>query len=200
MLIVYTNDAGEAVRVEIDATLSETPTTSATLSEEPVDGIASISDHAIPDLEEVTFECVVTNTPLRVSSTHMDGVGGGERPLGNTGAVTLQFDTPFNRVRAVYEELRAMVRRGQVARFTTELRDYESFRIADLSVTVSTEDELNFSLTIRETIFASVEVVDAPVPRAPRERNARSRGAQQPEQAEVTGANRSVLDRLLVRR
>lgn len=50
--------------LEIEATLSEQHSMTATVSKFPVEGGAIVSDHIVNDPEKVSLECFISNTPI----------------------------------------------------------------------------------------------------------------------------------------
>jgi hypothetical protein len=64
------------VSIEFDATVRELHTSSVTLTEHPVEKGANISDHVRPELTHLTCEALVTNHPIRLPRTNMQGVSG----------------------------------------------------------------------------------------------------------------------------
>jgi hypothetical protein len=126
MLITYEKN-GAVVEIEFDAVLRLTPNTSSTATSHPVQKGAPISDHVRPEPLRLSVEAMVTNTPIKVPRTQMNGVTGTvtsqgmdvristvvgpgvRQPSSVTVPVTaLRFSDKFDRVRDVYRELRAI--------------------------------------------------------------------------------------------
>lgn len=157
MLITYER-SGATVDVEFDAMVRIVPTTSAMVTSHPVERGANINDHVRPDPVRLSVEAWVTNTPLKVPTTQMDGVQGAVRAESMTVPVStvialgvrvesslvqsveaLRFDGRFDRVRKVYQELRAIQEAGQPVSIRHRinpdalLEDYDDMVIVNLS-------------------------------------------------------------------
>lgn len=63
--------------VAFDATIQESHASTATIPTHPVEQGADIADHVRVGLDQFTAEAFVTNTPIDVPDTQMDGVTGG---------------------------------------------------------------------------------------------------------------------------
>ncbi len=154
---------GALVTISFDATVREAHLSSTTVTEHPVEKGGNISDHARPELDRITVDVMVTNTPIVVPKTNMQGVTGGVSPvdlvvpartqlpigipgvgalLASTGALdktevltaqVLQFDGQFDRVRNVYEEVRTLAESVTRVSLFTSLREYDDMVLTNLS-------------------------------------------------------------------
>jgi hypothetical protein len=169
--------------VELEVATAETHTSSAEVSQHPVERGADISDHVRPGQDRLTIEAFVSNTPIRTPATNAGGATGEVRQL-DLGQVTrldiaqgarfpqtaesgerseqlqasvLQFDQPFDRVRDVYEEIRSIIATKRVVKLETSLRDYEDMILTNLSVPRTVEDGDGISFTFDATHISVVQ-------------------------------------------
>lgn len=188
---------GTTGSILFDAVLREVHSASATVSEHAVDSGANVADHVRPELDRLSLEFVVSNTPVRQPDTHMDGAQGRRRST-EDGASVLQFDGPFDRRKAVYDELRRIERDGVVCRILTEIREYPNMVLRGLEVPrdVDTSHSLHGTVeAVQVRLVDAATVAAAPVPREPRGRGRRNRGTQatEPSDEAASGRTRSAL-------
>jgi len=176
MKITYLVDDGSApgtlqssTTIEFDATITETHTSSAQVTERNVEKGANISDHVRPAQDRFSAEAVVTNAPIRTPATNAEGAKGeyGQIDASTTlrvptpafigipgtrigvpvqgSATVLKFDREFNRVRNVYDELVAIVNTPIIVTIDTGLRVYDDMVIVNLSAPRNVEDAIHFS-------------------------------------------------------
>jgi hypothetical protein len=149
--------------IEFDATTRETHTSVATVTESPVEKGVNVADHIRNELDKFSCEAVVTNTPIRVPLSNLDGTTGkvrnatltfpvkndlpiaipgvgaalkGAGVLDSTGTMkvsVLQFDSPFDRVSSVYHELKTLQETGTLVTLTTSLREYGNMVLRSIS-------------------------------------------------------------------
>lgn len=159
-LLTITYDAGF---IEFDATLTETHPTANVITEHPVEKGVNVTDHVRPEVDRVQIDVYVTNTPIRVPRTNLDGASGGVAPLDLTvpsstelpiaipgvgaalkgagllngtttvRATTLQFDD-FDRVSSIFHELNTIRESATLITISTSLREYENFVIQSIVV------------------------------------------------------------------
>lgn len=238
--LIYTTDLGAVFVIEFDATLSEQHTSSAQVTEHPVETGANITDHVRPMLDKVQLEGFITNTPInslaeeavrnaglqplgaisggqapftltapafaRNSSGQQSALtrqrivayaqvrGGTPGPLANlAGAVGLptrvnglprsfepavatpgrreeesivvggtswQATARVDRVRTVFEQLRALCREGREVQLLTKIYEYPSVVLTSVSTPVTKEDGIQFGLEFTEVRSADTKTVE----------------------------------------
>ncbi len=179
---------GSLVFIEFDATMKEDPVGATTVSEYHVETGADIADHARTELDRVSFDVIVSNTPVRVPATNRDGVDGGfalegvtvetitqfPRILPGVGLITdllphgstnvmfevLKFDGTMDRTRSVYNELRLLQTTSTLVNFSTHLREFVNMTITNLSAPRNAADGtcVTFSFSAKEIRFVDSEV------------------------------------------
>lgn len=94
-----------------------------------------------------------------------------ERPLAvvpdsEQGATLLEFSKPFDRVRAVYEELVAIVKHGTTVTISTSLRDYENMAIVAMSTPrdVDNANVLRVTIDAKQLRVVSTQIVQVTAP------------------------------------
>lgn len=209
-MIDWTDDSGVARRIVFDAIVREDHLSSAAATMHPVEPGAVMSDHVIQNQEQLRFDVVVSNTPIRPPTTQARGVSGGvgRVELGNVSrlrrtrgahgsepseiesvaevldAQVLTFDGQFDRVADVRRELRELMRSGLTCRVTTEIEVYEDCVLEEISLPreATTAGGPTFSLAFRQIRYATSREVLAPEPLQPRGARQRNRGAQSAEE------------------
>lgn len=83
------------VSIQFDATVREMHTSAVTVTEHPVEKGANVSDHVRKELAHLTCEAMVSNHPIKVPGTNMQGVSGSVR------ALDLQWQTGEENTRKV---------------------------------------------------------------------------------------------------
>ena len=91
----------------------------------------------------------------------------------------------FSRVYDVYAILVELQTRATLLRITTPIRDYDDFVLSDIRIgrDATTGSAPNFSGTFREIRIVESASIEVPVPREPRGRKRKNRGAQKPQPA-----------------
>lgn len=197
--------------IEFDCTLTEKHESSAKATEHPVEEGANVTDHVRPELDTVSLEGVITNTPLNdVSARFRDSSGRFISPVaplyGARGQLTLvgktsqqtapgslrggfvspiivpffgrpaaqptfvpgsrqtvrndvsgtsmHFSPPTDRLREVYEVLQLLCTSGVEVKLVTDLREYPTMLITQLSTPRAPMDAIIFSMTLRQIRFA----------------------------------------------
>ncbi len=157
---------GEDRDLEFDAVLSEEHTGNATVTEHPVEKGSSITDHVRPEQERVTFEAIVTNTPIRLPATQNKGsrersttrtlqttrrIRGIPVPV-SAAATSLEFDGDMDRPADVWAELRDVRDNARLVTIDNGLRRYEDMVIDGLSTPRAAgnkRDVLKFNVSLR---------------------------------------------------
>jgi Dit-like tail protein len=70
--LIWSDANGNKSQLVIDATVSDTHTTTATPTEHPVEKGVAITDHVRPGPLKLSLECVITNTPLDIAPSNKD--------------------------------------------------------------------------------------------------------------------------------
>lgn len=179
---------GTIQAIDLDATVRQQHEASATATEHPVETGANVSDHVRANLDRVSLEVVVSNQPITVPKTQMDGIGrasGGVTIVDGVGFVlakanTLVFENDFDRVRTIYELLLDLQTSGTVVSVITSLREYESMVLQRVSPVreASTGDALVATIEARQIRVVDSEVVEAPQPEQTRDAAPTNRGRQ----------------------
>jgi hypothetical protein len=178
LTILWESDA-----VEIDASPTQGFEKTAEVTDHAVERGSNISDHARPGNGTVTLEGFVSNTPITVPKTQMDGVGGSFRSVelqGGGNATVLQFDGPFDRVRRVKEKIDELINTSTIVEIHTGLEVLTDYLVTRFKVdrNAETGNALPFVLEAKRVriVETLVERVPAPVERRGQPR--RQRGNQ----------------------
>jgi len=191
LTLEWTDGSGGPQSIDFDASERETYEGAAEVTEHVVEEGAAIADHVRAGNETATFEAWVSNTPITVPSTQMDGTTGSLRALEvrvgtqSFSAVTLQFGGAFDRVRAVDALLRALKDAGQRLTVVSGFRTIESCVIERYHVDRDAESgtALHLSLDVKKVRVVTTQTVCVPpVPARRRGQRQQNRGAQ-PTQA-----------------
>lgn len=218
MEILY-EENGEFSTVVFDATIRELHSASSIVTEHAVEEGVNRADHVRPELERLSVEAQVSNTPIRslgvdgavgsVSQLPLEGMrgrrilktvsandSGGVVPaqLGElaikAGANVLQFPSTFDRVTAVYNQLKRLKDEAIEVTVVTSLRQYDRMMVVNLSAPreAASRHSVTFQIDLQEIKVAVSELVDAPEPLEVRARREVNRGAQTASD-EVQGDN-----------
>lgn len=210
MDLIFTNDADEAEVVTFDATLRETHSAGATVTEHAVETGADVADHVRPSVRKATFEVFVSDSPAEEPATLMYGTrgratsvdlrAGRERRMkrGASGygtkaaeyttetlkasANVLQFDGPFARRERVYEKLEQIRTEKRACIAICELAELDDVVITSLSAPLDSKsgDGIVFTLELTQIRFATSQIVEVPDPESPRERPTTDGGSVTP--------------------
>lgn len=137
--------------LELEATVRETHTASAQVTDHPVENSTDITDHIRRLPEELQLEGIVSDTPILVLAAFR-------------ATPAVPGTDPTARAKAAYEFLRDIKDQGRLVDVSTKLRDYSNMAITNFSVSrdKDTSNILAFSLTLREIQIATTEVVAGP--------------------------------------
>lgn len=99
-------------------------------------------------------------------------------------ATVLQFSQEFNRVRAVYEELRGILRTGTIVKIVTSLRTYENMIFENMSTprNVNNSESVRLTLEAVQVRIVSTDTVEITEPLQTRGEKNRKRGNQRTEE------------------
>lgn len=153
--------------IELDATISETHTRSAQVTDHPVERGANVTDHVRIEPDGLVIEGMVSNTPLSFDQIKRYVRAGGVE------IETTNFDETPRGVRGyaerAYERLREIMDAGTVITVVTALRTYDNMVLQSLSVpvTVQSGDALRFTATFKQVVLVSnkITTVDTSTPR-----------------------------------
>lgn len=172
MPLLEYESAGGYLGIDFDVVEKEGYEGTAETTEHAVESGVVVSDHLKRNPDTISLEAFVTNAPVVVPRSHMDGATGRVQPTTLTvngkplKASVLTFSGPFDRVRAVDEALRALLGTS-VLRYTGTLRTVEDLVLTRYRVDrdVSTGDALPIVLELRKIRRASIQRVAAPAQR-----------------------------------
>jgi hypothetical protein len=128
--------------ITVDATMQETHTFEADITEHPVEQGANITDHIRPKLKHYSIDGIISNTPIGPTGDLSDALHTGALALG----VTLPtFPTSYDadlarsagsttRAKAVFEKLIALMDAAETITIHTPLKDYASMALESISV------------------------------------------------------------------
>lgn len=142
--------------VELDASLSESHSMSATVTEHPVEEGADIAYHIRRQPDAITISGIVSDTPLVFLAS-------AQAPSPIVDDLTRAPD----RVDLAYAELQRLMNDGELVDVVTSLRTYENMALTSLSVTrdVSNGNVLNATMSLRQVVVAESEKIAAPEPK-----------------------------------
>ena len=173
--IEWTDAAGNTLVVELDATPTQSWESSAEVTEHPVESGSAITDHVKPGNDAITVEGVITNAPVIVPSTQMQGAtrSPGTLDLPGVGRVSVQrWSGPFDRVTECREMLRSLVKAGLPATLTTGPRDALRFDTELVLIRfrvdrdATTGGSINVSLDFKQLRVVSTARVAVPAVRS----------------------------------
>ena len=215
---------GAIVFIEFDGTEREQHDAAVHITDHPVEKGVDITDHVRVEPEHLTIDALLTNHPIRVPKTNIDGANGGTRgaeltiptkgalPIGVPilGAVlagagvldgtmivkanVLQFDGQFDRLRSVYQELLFLQASATLVAVSTSLREYDSMIIESLSAPRTPESGSAMAVTIVLRRLRFAETKTVAAPAAPVNSKKVSKGRTPPK---AEGPHASVLYKLL---
>ena len=130
------------IAVSVDAMVTETHHTTATLTEYPIESGVSISDHVVVKPDEVTCECVVGPAPIYM------------------GVLSAFSGSP---VFSSYDTLWSMMTLGAPVSIVTGIRVYRNMIIEDLTVTRNAQNgqALEFTLKAKRAKIVMVTKVQS---------------------------------------
>lgn len=224
MQLVWEDESGAERAVAFDATVREVHQGGATVTEHPVERGVDVADHVRPAVDRLSVEAMVTNAPLETPGSQTDGATGavegveldlpGRAGFGaqlakggasaqaaerieeaqGQGVNVLRFSQPFDRPRAVYDELRRLKDAGQLLSVVTGLREYDSMVIVAMSAPrEEAREAISFTLDLVQVRLAESQIVDAPLPRELRGQPESNRGSQPAEEASQATEERTSL-------
>lgn len=195
-LIQWTDAAGATGALEVDATMTRGWETAAEVSEFPVESGTDVTDNIRAKNGTITMEGVISNTPVVLPSTQMDGItlapGSVALPGGDGAqkATLFRWSGVFDRRKACDGILRAISEAGAPVSLTTSLRTMTDLGITRYKVDEDgdTGESLKFIMEFKALRIATTQ--RAPVPAVRRLQVTAPRAVQPPD-------NRSTLARAL---
>jgi hypothetical protein len=164
--------------LEIDGNIVERRETSANIPEYPVEDGIAISDHASPNLDIVSLDCIVTNHPYR-------SIGSKKGFWTVTSDKVSVYDFPIetDRPQEVWDQLHNLCRSGvPVSIIGSRFGGIEDFLIKSISFPIVNDNAVEFNMVVQELRKVTTETVSAPEPRVERGRVQRDNGRQTPEE------------------
>lgn len=172
--VEWVDGTGNTLLVELDATPTQAWESTAEVTKHPVETGSAIGDHVKPANDTITVEGILTNTPVIVPATQMQGAtrAPGTLDLPGGGSVSVQrWSGPFDRVSECRELLRSLVKAGLPATLSTGRR--EGLRFDDNLVLVrfrvdrdaTTGNSINVSLDFEQLRVVSTSRVAVPAVR-----------------------------------
>jgi len=134
-----------------DALVSATYTGTAEVTDHPVEGTVDISDHIRAMPKELQLRGIVSNHPILFLASFR-------------ATPSVPGTDPATRAEAAFLFLEGVKDRGELVHVSTSLFDYTDMAITSLSVTrdKDTSNIVDISLTLREILIATTELVKAP--------------------------------------
>lgn len=139
----------------IDATLQETHSAAAEVTEHPVEVGSDIADHVRPKPVELRVDGIVTNAPLQTDLLSTALAASPLAPgLAVAGAAAQALIGKAEFIKDAYNTLMNIRDNGQLVVIATPYRQYESMIMTDLQVVrdQKTGDALRFQLSFRQIV------------------------------------------------
>jgi hypothetical protein len=174
--LVFERAAGQLEQIDLDVCERQGHEKSATVTERAVERGAAITDHVRPNANTLTLDGWISNTPI----TEGGATRGRYQRLANGGATTLQFPTPFDRVRDCHETLSALITDGVLIDVVTSLEIYQQMLLRRYKVDrdATTGSVLPIVLEFVQPRLVETRIVPAPAERRGQARA--NRGGQAP--------------------
>lgn len=205
MRIFWNDTAGVLQEIEFDASIEENHESTAEATKHPIEGGSSVTDGVNDTGDHITLQARISNTPIRVPRTQMEGITGslGTVDLGSfvdrrlrkgatanenaqydtvttrENATVLTFSNAFDRVKEVHRVLVAVKRAKQVVSLDTSLAQYDNCIITKIGAPRKAEEgnAITFALELEPIRFADSQLVDTPAPSQARGHGRSNRGA-----------------------
>lgn len=167
--------------LELDATSLLGFEATADITEHPVERGPNVADHIRPMNGAITMEGVITDHPIALPATQMNGATLGSAAVdlpGGGRATVRKFSAPVDRVRACDAVLQSLVDGGVLVTVTTGLRTTESLAIARHRAERNGETGESVKVTLEFRRVRLATTARAPVPLVRRAQVRLDRGAQ----------------------
>ena len=196
MSVMLTYTIGEQNRqVILDASVNESHTAQAQITEHQVEKGSNVTDHIRPMPQRISIDGLVTNTPIVNSLQDLlqpplqaqdNGFSGSQKRAGNTNAKTLQFDSSFDRVKNTYGELVDAAKKGVLLTVYTSLKTYSNMAIYNLSVprNAANGNALSFRIDLQEIVQVEVQLVKSTSPNNTKKKRGNQPARQAPPKTE----------------
>ncbi len=140
--------------VELDAVLTEAHTNSVTMTTNPIESGASVTDHAVIEPKQLSITAIVSDTPIGLASLGeiIDQV------THNYGTSTEQNIT---RGSVAYNDMVTLMEQRELLEVQTELKLYQNMLITSLSTAQdkNTSRAVNMAIELREALITESEIV-----------------------------------------
>lgn len=182
VLLNWVLPSGAAQQLMLDASVQEQHTAMAQVTEHQVEQGVSITDHVRPMPKRISIEGIITNTPIVVPTTYMQGVTAQTTksqqtvnqssptspPATQVQFTTLQFQGQIDRVKAVYADLVTACLNGYLFSVTTSLASYTNMVAVSLAVprNVDTGNVLQFTIDMQEIRIVQTSTTTIAVPQS----------------------------------
>ena len=178
--------------IAIDCTVTETHTSTATVTEHPVESGSNITDHIRPEPVQLSVNGIITNTPIGAQQTQRVISAGG------LSVTTTQLEAAPNTLgyaQTVWRKLDALRIAARPIKVITRDRTYESMAMMSLTVpkTAKTGDALEFTATFKEVRIVENRTTRRVVAKAPKSHKKVDTG-KQPTAKQTPERYRSILD------
>lgn len=154
------------------------------ITEHPVEKGANVTDHVRAEVDSISIEVFVSNSPIkRMDRLHQgDSVGDTSAlDLGNNqSASVLQFDNPVDNVAEMYRALRVLRDTAELVHVITPLWDYADMAVREVSIprSVAEGDGAKMTIDLKQLRLVEVQLVPAPIPTEIRGKKAEDKGAK----------------------
>lgn len=175
-ILAFERAPGQLEQLELDVCERQGHEKSSNVTERAVEVGASITDHVRANQNTLTLEGWISNTPV----TEGGVTRGRYQRLAAGGASTLQFPSPFDRVRDCDEVLSWMIDAAPLVDVITSLRTYQQMIVKRFKVDrdVTTGSVLPIVLELVQPRLVETQTVTVPEPAERRGRTRANRGAQ----------------------
>lgn len=167
--------------LEIDATTLLGFEVTAEVTEHPVETGPAVADHVRPMNGTVALEGVITNYPIELPATQMEGITLGNASVtlpDGSRATVRRFSAEVDRVRLCDAVLLSLVEGGVLVALTAGLRSVEDLAISRHRAERNTETGEGVKLTLELRRVRTATTARAPVPLVRRAQVSLDRGAQ----------------------
>lgn len=176
--------------LEVDATTLLGFEMAAEVTEHPVERGPNVADHIRPQNGVITLEGVVTNHPIELPSTQMNGATLGSANVSlpdGSRATVRKFSAEVDRVRACDAALQSVIDGGALVSFAAGLRSVDGLAIARYRAERNGETGESVKITMELRKVRLATTARAPVPLVRRAQVRLDRGAQ-PADNRTSGA------------
>lgn len=152
-----------------DATTDEQHSDNADITEHQVETGFNATDHIRPTPKRLTLTGVVTNTPISIPAGQQEIGGSVQKQTASANGqnfdyLALQFDSEFDRVKVVHDELADAIGTGALFTVTTTLAKYENMACENESIPRSAAlgNTLQVTLSFKQLRIVSTSSVETP--------------------------------------